>query len=363
MITNFNQENSKYPDNVDWTKNNLIFVNKDDYGTGGVWYMNPDGSDKVNIGRTRDGGESTGILDVSDLLNYPPASAMITTNQGTPSSMTLLLNPNLKQFLAASSSNDPYTPVADPVATPVPASIPTNTAVVTNKPMTPPIRPPTMAPAAKPPPPTTPPIKPIIPNYDNTADCPISDKDGLFQVIQAEDATLYSALIKTKADFFCGIGYVDFENIRKGDFASSGIDGAGGASGSSIGDELGKNPFFPKKDDLPVVSRQGDIPNFVVGISFKVEITFPGIYWITIRYANGGGLNKSRPGVFLVDDVDAGDDFEFPTTFGWDIWSLESKSVSFETDGSHTLDIVWTKTENRPNMDWVSIELGGNSID
>jgi len=26
MITNFNQENSKYPDNVDWTKNNLIFV-------------------------------------------------------------------------------------------------------------------------------------------------------------------------------------------------------------------------------------------------------------------------------------------------------------------------------------------------
>ena len=321
--------------------------------------MNPDGSGKVKIGQTRDGGESTGILDVSELLNYPPASAMITTNQGSPSSMTLLLNPSLKPFIAA---NDPYipppSPVSVPIATPVPASIPANP-VVTNKPVSHPTLPPPMAPLP-PPPITKPPIKPIIPIHDNTADCPSSDKDGLFHVIQAEDATLYSALIKTKADNFCGIGYVDFKDILDGfAFSRSSIGDGGYGSSSSSSSRLGRNPMFTKKDGIV---QRGDrsSSNFVVGISFEVEITVPGIYWVSIRYANGGVLSNKRPGVFLVDEEDTDDDFEFPTTLGWNIWSLESKSVTFETEGSHTLDLFWTETKNRPNIDWLSLELIGN---
>ena len=40
------------------------YRNKDDYNSdidnGGIWYMNPDGSGKTQVGQTRDGGESTG---------------------------------------------------------------------------------------------------------------------------------------------------------------------------------------------------------------------------------------------------------------------------------------------------------------
>ena len=102
MISNYDFRSYQQPDNVDWTKNDLIFVNRDS-GEGGIWKMRPDGRDKTSIGKTATDGESTGILDISHLLNYPPSMVMITTNQGTPSSMTILLNPELDDVLFPSS--------------------------------------------------------------------------------------------------------------------------------------------------------------------------------------------------------------------------------------------------------------------
>ena len=66
--------------------------------------MKPDGHKKTLVGTSTSTDESTGILDVSDLLGYPPSYAMITTNQGYPSSMTLLLNPGLANLLRLKSS-------------------------------------------------------------------------------------------------------------------------------------------------------------------------------------------------------------------------------------------------------------------
>jgi hypothetical protein len=95
-------------DNVDWTNattlggvsypNGLIFVNEDS-GTanGETWMMQPDGSGLVliadNIG-IDSATESSGILDISNLVGYLPGSILLTTNQGTVGSMTVLINPN-----------------------------------------------------------------------------------------------------------------------------------------------------------------------------------------------------------------------------------------------------------------------------
>ena len=58
--------------------------------------MEPDGSNQVLIGDTvgNDGTESSGVLDVSDLLGYLPGSIILTGNQGSPSSLTVLINPD-----------------------------------------------------------------------------------------------------------------------------------------------------------------------------------------------------------------------------------------------------------------------------
>jgi hypothetical protein len=39
-------------------------------------------------------GESTGIFDISVMVGYLPGSILITNNQGTPSSMSVLINPD-----------------------------------------------------------------------------------------------------------------------------------------------------------------------------------------------------------------------------------------------------------------------------
>jgi hypothetical protein len=105
MISNYDFNSYHQPDNVDWTRNDLIFVNRDS-GSGGIWSMRSNGSDKKSIGKTVADGESTGILDISQLFQYPPSMVMITTNQGSPSSMTILLNPDLEDIVLSSSSND-----------------------------------------------------------------------------------------------------------------------------------------------------------------------------------------------------------------------------------------------------------------
>ncbi len=95
-------------DNVDWTAatvlggveypDGLIFVNEDT-GTdsGEIWMMRPDGSDLLKIADTAgiDGStESSGIVDISDLTGYVPGSIVLTNNQGSNSSLSLLINPN-----------------------------------------------------------------------------------------------------------------------------------------------------------------------------------------------------------------------------------------------------------------------------
>jgi hypothetical protein len=98
-------------DNVDWTAatklggvsypNGLIFVNEDS-GTanGETWMMTPTGSGLTKIADTApntDGGattETSGILDISTLVGYKPGSILVLSNQGTLSSLSVLINPN-----------------------------------------------------------------------------------------------------------------------------------------------------------------------------------------------------------------------------------------------------------------------------
>ncbi len=94
------------PDNVDWTAatilggtsypDGLIFVNEDN-SSGEIWQMNPDGTGKVRVGATTVGAESTGIFDLSELVGYPPGSIVLTNNQGSPASMTVLIHPDTAQ--------------------------------------------------------------------------------------------------------------------------------------------------------------------------------------------------------------------------------------------------------------------------
>jgi hypothetical protein len=101
-------------DNVDWTAPTvlggvsypagLIFVNEDS-GTfnGETWICRPDGSgltliaDNVGIATAL---ESSGVLDVSRLVGYYPGSVILTTNQGSIASLTVLINPAATPILA-----------------------------------------------------------------------------------------------------------------------------------------------------------------------------------------------------------------------------------------------------------------------
>ncbi len=102
-------------DNVDWTRatrlgstshpDGLIFVNEDN-SSGEIWVMRPDGSGQTRVGRTTVGSESTGIVDVSELVGYAPGSVVLTNSQGSPSSMTLLIHPQATPTGAALCGND-----------------------------------------------------------------------------------------------------------------------------------------------------------------------------------------------------------------------------------------------------------------
>ncbi len=112
-------------DNVDWTApttlggseypDGLLLVNEDN-DDGQVWIMEPDGSNQVLIGDTvgNAGTESSGVLDVSDLLGYLPGSIILTDNQGSPSSLTVLINPDAARGLCPADINaDGVVDVAD----------------------------------------------------------------------------------------------------------------------------------------------------------------------------------------------------------------------------------------------------------
>ena len=95
-------------DNVDWSaptvlsgttySDGLIFVNEDTgTGNGQIWMNAPDGSDLTLIGDTTGisgSTETSGILDISNLVGYNPGSILLTNNQSTNSSLSVLINPN-----------------------------------------------------------------------------------------------------------------------------------------------------------------------------------------------------------------------------------------------------------------------------
>ena len=94
-------------DNVDWTAptafggqsfpDGLIFVNEDSgTGNGETWMMRPDGSGLIKIADTigiSTASETSGVLDVSALVGYQPGSVLLISNQGSKSSLTVLINP------------------------------------------------------------------------------------------------------------------------------------------------------------------------------------------------------------------------------------------------------------------------------
>jgi len=93
-------------DNVEWTaptamdgtvfSDGLIFINEDN-SNGEIWMDEPDGSNPILIADTAGvsgATETTGIFDISDLVGYNPGSILLTNNQGTNSSMTVLINPD-----------------------------------------------------------------------------------------------------------------------------------------------------------------------------------------------------------------------------------------------------------------------------
>ena len=95
-------------DNVDWTAattlngvnfpEGLIFVNEDTgTGNGEIWMTKPDGTGLIKIGDTTGitgAAETSGILDISTLVGYQPGSVLLTNNQGSNASMSVLINPN-----------------------------------------------------------------------------------------------------------------------------------------------------------------------------------------------------------------------------------------------------------------------------
>ncbi len=107
------------PDNVDWTDattlagtpypDGLIFVNEDNT-LGEIWQMLPDGTSKVRIADTTVSGESTGIFDVSVMVGYLPGSILITNNQGTPASMSVLINPDATLLPDVPPVEPPFVP-------------------------------------------------------------------------------------------------------------------------------------------------------------------------------------------------------------------------------------------------------------
>ena len=98
-------------DNVDWTAattlggvtyaNGLIFVNEDSFTAGGeTWMTTPTASAATTlIGDTIgivNSTETTGVLDISNLLGYRPGSVLLANNQGTAASLSVLIHPNAK---------------------------------------------------------------------------------------------------------------------------------------------------------------------------------------------------------------------------------------------------------------------------
>jgi hypothetical protein len=112
-LTKITSNDIRNPDNVEWSGNGRIFVNEDS-ARGAIWYSSDDGSSRTKIGETKNGGESSGIFDFSEFVDYSPGHIMVTTNQGTPSSMTILISPDVApSFGSEGSIGSPIVDVGD----------------------------------------------------------------------------------------------------------------------------------------------------------------------------------------------------------------------------------------------------------
>jgi len=94
QIYNRNAANIDAPDNVTWTANNKLYV-QEDGSNQDMWELNPDGSGLLRIAQGDFGnGEPSGIIDVSAEVGYLPGSIFLTSVQGTPSQLAVLISPN-----------------------------------------------------------------------------------------------------------------------------------------------------------------------------------------------------------------------------------------------------------------------------
>jgi Carbohydrate binding module (family 6) len=112
---------SLHPNGLDSTAPKLRNVKKGN-DDGRIWHLNVNGQEKESIGRTRVDGSLFGALDISHLLNYPPSMVMLVTKDGKPSSMTLLLNPELGILVSSQIAEDEAEPPDDGSTCPLKSS-------------------------------------------------------------------------------------------------------------------------------------------------------------------------------------------------------------------------------------------------
>ncbi len=106
------------PDNVEWCADGSILVNNDN-SAGTIQQFFPDTGTVVQIATTLGSGESSGIIDISHLLDYDPASILLTNSMVCPASVSLLIHPNAG--LKGSPTKSP-SPTSSPVPTRHPVS-------------------------------------------------------------------------------------------------------------------------------------------------------------------------------------------------------------------------------------------------
>lgn len=94
QIYNRNAANIDAPDNLTWTVNNKLYI-QEDGSNQEMWELNPDGTGLLRIAQGDFGnGEPSGIIDVSAEVGYTAGSIFLTSVQGTPSQLAVLISPN-----------------------------------------------------------------------------------------------------------------------------------------------------------------------------------------------------------------------------------------------------------------------------
>eukprot|EP00970_Alexandrium_tamarense_P006155 scaffold1033_cov205-Alexandrium_tamarense.AAC.14 len=112
------------PDNVEWSADGSMFVCSDN-SDGSVNRRSSSGV-VTKIAATKGSGESSGIYDISELLDLDPASALLVNSMACPTSMSVIVNP-LTRTATASPTNNPTFAEGQPTKAPTsePSASPT----------------------------------------------------------------------------------------------------------------------------------------------------------------------------------------------------------------------------------------------